>query len=568
MRTDKETLKFRKIFGIYTSSVVIAALAIIAGIAVGIYALNSSFQELEAEHNGHMQSITLSADRNLSSLFKFCRQELHEEARLAVTMPVDDFMINAKKNELLSDSTVKAIAIIDSGKVHSCTNSSIKQLSFYSDFSLDKPCICTDNNNNAYIALVEPTSSAEINLVGLLNMDNFFKRFAGMELSEDYWMALYDMRNGLCIQNSKTKPFINNVGYNNAIKYGAGLEIMARSERCGEMLFDEYSQRTRSPHSSDYIVTALPQSHSENGYYAIGLAIHTDHYTTTLTDIFLRTAICGALILFGILVLFIINRKHSRVNQQMRANISLLNEQNARLQELLQAADELAHQQRLVTIGTLASSANHEFSNLLTPILGYSVLAMEKAGDDEELLDYLEKIYLAASKSKELVARFLRMSRRRTIRERVDLSPDELLENVEKVLTPSRPHNVQVVTEYNCPEKCLYAYETEIEQVMINLILNAFQAMKVDGGTLAISTNHHDEYVEIVLADDGPGIPEEILQHIFEPFYTTKSEGSGTGLGLPIVNQIIEAHHGRIELDTVVGEGTTFRIILPIYKPE
>lgn len=568
MRTEKETLKFRKIFGIYTSSVVVAALAIIAGIAVGIYALNSSFSELEIEHNGHMQSITLSADRNLSSLFKFCRQELHEEARMAVNIPVDDFMANVKKNELLSDCTMKAIAITNQDNVGSCTDSSISNLTFYSDFSVDKPCICTDNNNNAYIALVEPVSNSDTNVVGLLNMDNFFKRFAGMELSEDYWMALYDMHNGLCIQNSKTDPFINNVGYDNALKYGAGLEIVARSEQRGEMIFDEYSQKSRSPHSSDYIVTALPQSHSENGYYAIGLAIHTDHYTRTLTDIFLRTAICGALILFGILVLFIINRKHSRVNQQMRANISLLNEQNSRLQELLQAADELAHQQRLVTVGTLASSANHEFSNLLTPILGYSVIAMEKAGDDEELLDYLEKIYLAASKSKELVARFLRMSRRRTTRERIDLSPDELLENVEKVLSPSRPHNVKVITEYNCPDKCLYAHETEIEQVMINLILNAFQAMKISGGTLTISSSHNDEYVEIILADDGPGIPEEILQHIFEPFYTTKSEGSGTGLGLPIVHQIIEAHHGRIELDTKVGQGTTFRIILPIYKPE
>ncbi|MBQ0040439.1 MAG: HAMP domain-containing histidine kinase [Clostridiales bacterium] len=565
MRTEKETLKFRKIFGIYTSSVVVAALAIIAGIAVGIYALNSSFQELEAEHNGHMQSITLSADRNLASLFKFCRQELHEEARMATNLSVDDFMVNAKKNELLSDSTMKAIAVITDGKVRSCTNSSIRKLSFYCDYSTDNPCICTDNNNNAYIALIEPVSSPNNIVVGLLNMDNFFKRFAGMELSEDYWMALYDMQHGLCIQNNQEEPFINNVNYENAIKYGAGLGIMARSEQYDEMIFDEYSQESKSPHSSEYIVTALPQSHSENGYYAIGLAIHTDHYTRTLTDIFLRTAICGALILFGILVLFIINRKHSRVNQQMRANISLLNEQNARLQELLSAADEFAHQQRLVTIGTLASSANHEFSNLLTPILGYSVMAMEKAQDDEEMMDYLEKIYLAASKSKELVARFLRMSRRSTIRERVDLSPDELLENVEKVLNPSRPHNVKVITDYNCPDKCLYAYETEIEQVMINLILNAFQAMKNEGGTLTISTSHTDEYVNIVLADNGPGIPEEIKQHIFEPFYTTKEEGSGTGLGLSIVNQIIEAHHGRIELDTVVGQGTTFRIILPIY---
>lgn len=565
MRTENGTLKFRKIFGVYTSSVVIAALAVIAGIAVGIYALNSSFHELEAEHNEHMQSITLSADRNLASLFKFCRQELHEEAILSSNIPADEFMINVNKNVLLSDSTMKAIAIINQEEITSCTDQSISHLSFHCDYSTSKPCICTDNNDNAYIAIVEPVSNTNTRVIGLLDMNHFFKRFANLELSEDYWMALYDMRNGLCIQNSLTEPLISNVKYNNAIKYGGGLEIMARSEKCGTMIFDEYSQSHQSPHSSDYIVTALPQSYSENGYYAIGLAIHTNHYTRTLTDIFLRTAICGALILFGILVLFIINRKHSRVNQQMRANINLLNEQNARLQELLHAADELSHQQRLVTIGTLASSANHEFSNLLTPILGYSVMAMEKAGDDEELLDYLEKIYLAASKSKELVARFLRMSRRKATRERVDISPDELLESAEKILSPSRPYNVMVITDYGCPDKCLYAYETEIEQVMINLILNAFQAMKNDGGTLKISTSHNEEYVEIVLADNGPGIPEESLNHIFEPFYTTKSDDSGTGLGLSIVNQIIEAHHGRVEVESTVGIGTTFRIVLPIY---
>ena len=546
----------------------IAMLSIIAGIIVGILALNSSYREFQIEHGSHMRSLVWSTDRNLSNFFNFNREELKDEALVVQYYSQAQILETLNHMDPIQEHLVDAIALFSDDTLVGCTNDRISRLSFNRDYSISAPCLASDSEGKVYVSFIEPVADSDYKLVSLIRIDHFFDKFIGKELTDNYWLALYNMEYGLCIQNDASQPFVRNIGYDSAIERDDGITIMAKSAKSNQILVGEYKFNSKSFRTGNFFMTALPSGLSDNGYLTIGISVETRQFARALHNSFIKTAICGALVLFGLIIIIINVRRRYRANLEMAANIKLLKERNDSMRQLLETSEEIAHQQRLVTIGTIASSVNHEFSNLLTPIMGYSLMAMEKAEDNEEVMDYLERIYHSSAKAKDLVARFLQLSRKKTSDESVDFSPDEILSNVEKMLRPSLPFNVNVVKQYNCPERCLYGHKHEIEQVIINLVLNAFQAMKNDGGTLKISTHRNDEYVEFALEDNGPGIPEEVQPRIFEPFFTTKDNDSGTGLGLSIVKQIVESHHGRIELESEFNKGTTFRIILPIYKPD
>ena len=125
--------------------------------------------------------------------------------------------------------------------------------------------------------------------------------------------------------------------------------------------------------------------------------------------------------------------------------------------------------------------------------------------------------------------------------------------------------NITVAEKYDETIPKIKAFPGELNQVWTNLIDNAIDAMEVNNkGRLEISTTRDGRFVKIVLKDDGPGIAKDIQQKIFDPFFTTKGEGKGVGLGLAVVYGIVESHGGDIEVDTKVGEGTTFCVDLPI----
>jgi len=129
---------------------------------------------------------------------------------------------------------------------------------------------------------------------------------------------------------------------------------------------------------------------------------------------------------------------------------------------------------------------------------------------------------------------------------------------------PAKPGNVSVKKELNCRGLWLYGNETQLSQLLLNLILNAFHAMAQAGGVLTLSTERRENEIVFSVSDTGSGIPEEIREHIFDPFFTTKESGAGTGLGLAIAQQVVSEHNGRITLDSTVGEGTTFSAIFPL----
>jgi signal transduction histidine kinase len=233
-----------------------------------------------------------------------------------------------------------------------------------------------------------------------------------------------------------------------------------------------------------------------------------------------------------------------------------------------QLRQQLLQAQKLSSVGALASSVAHEFNNILTTIMNYAKLALKPTTDEAGRMQALEKILKGSQRAATIVNSMLGFARNRaTVRVDCDLVAlvEEVLVLAEKDLSK---HRIQVEKRFQGrPRACVVP--SQIEQIILNLIINARQAMP-RGGTLRLEVREAAEpgLVEMRVGDSGIGIPPERLRLIFEPFYTTKepdeSGHGGTGLGLSVCRQIIEQHHGRIRVESLVGKGSTFTVKLPV----
>lgn len=234
------------------------------------------------------------------------------------------------------------------------------------------------------------------------------------------------------------------------------------------------------------------------------------------------------------------------------------------LEKIHKQTQDLAHHQRLETIGTLTSSIAHEFNNLLTPIMSYSLLTLEKLPpEEEELYDNVLEIYQASQKAKVIISRLSDLARKNSPNTFHMISLDEQVKKTLDIALPAKPEHVELKLDLNCWDQRIKANEIQICQLLLNLILNAFHALEQQGDTLCVSTTFDDKSVYLRVEDNGNGIPKEIQGSIFEPFFTTKDAGKGTGLGLAIVAQVVEDHMGEIRVESEPGQGTGFLVRIP-----
>jgi signal transduction histidine kinase len=242
---------------------------------------------------------------------------------------------------------------------------------------------------------------------------------------------------------------------------------------------------------------------------------------------------------------------------------------NAETEQLRQ---QLLQAQRLSSMGALASSVAHEFNNILTTIINYAKMGLRAEGNDRARTEALEKILKGSQRAATIVNSMLGFARNQSHRrERTDLAKlvDEVLVLTEKDLTK---HHVQVQKLFHDRPKAPVV-PGQIEQILLNLIINARQAMPRGGQLrLELRENRRTHMAEIRVSDTGVGIPPDQLRLIFEPFYTTKQPDEhghgGSGLGLSVCRQIVEQHHGRIRVESVVGTGSTFTVKLPLRAEE
>lgn len=230
--------------------------------------------------------------------------------------------------------------------------------------------------------------------------------------------------------------------------------------------------------------------------------------------------------------------------------------------------EQLLRAQRLSSVGTLASSVAHEFNNILTTIINYAKLGIRPDCSEASRIQAFEKILKGSNRAAVIVSSMLGFARNgSTKRESVELIPlvDEVLVLTEKDLSK---HQIKAEKRYQGNPK-VPVVRGQIEQILLNLIINARQAMPTGGRlTVDVRVNPKSQMAEIAICDTGVGIPPEQLRLIFEPFYTTKKPDEhghgGSGLGLSVCRQIIEQHHGRIRVESVVGKGSKFTVKLPI----
>lgn len=232
-------------------------------------------------------------------------------------------------------------------------------------------------------------------------------------------------------------------------------------------------------------------------------------------------------------------------------------------QALVSSEARLRQAQKLEMLGTLTSGIAHEFNNLLSPILGHSEIVLHQLPIEHESYDSVSEIHQTAEDAREIIAQLLTYSKPEESNlpfSQFDLQ--ELVQECHKLIRPIMPFSTKLIVTTLSPE-IVYGNRKQIQQVLLNLITNAYQAISSDQGLIEIAIHSDAAFATCVISDNGSGMNDETLSNVFEPFYTSKSENKGTGLGLYVVKNIIDAHHGEIYVSSDVGNGTCFTIKLP-----
>ena len=240
--------------------------------------------------------------------------------------------------------------------------------------------------------------------------------------------------------------------------------------------------------------------------------------------------------------------------------------------------DKLAQSQKLEAIGTLAGGIAHDFNNILTSILGYGELLQRILPADSKALRYQNKVMQAGNRAKELVKQILAFSRK-TEQKRIPMDMSTMLQEVLKLLRPAIPTTIAI--KHDIDKQCgsILADPIQIHQLIMNLCTNAYHAMREKGGELAVTVKSikidQDDskvlnmqlspgaHVKLEISDTGCGMDHSTLARIFDPYFTTKSEGEGTGLGLSVVHGIVKSHKGYISANSEPGKGTSFHVYFP-----
>ena len=236
-------------------------------------------------------------------------------------------------------------------------------------------------------------------------------------------------------------------------------------------------------------------------------------------------------------------------------------------QQIAELQQQLLESQKMSTVGALASSITHEFNNILTTVINYAKLGLRHKDEDSRDKAF-NKILAAGQRASRITTGMLAYARNKSDRrDEIDLAQlvDEVLLLVEKDL---EVHRVKV--EVNTVGEARATVNVgQLQQVLLNLIINGRQAMEAGGRLIiGIKANREEGWAEISVRDTGAGIPADNLRKIFDRFFTTKTTDSqgqgGTGLGLALCRDVIEAHQGRIRVESTVGKGTTFTLKLPL----
>ena len=242
--------------------------------------------------------------------------------------------------------------------------------------------------------------------------------------------------------------------------------------------------------------------------------------------------------------------------------------------------NQLLHSQKMEALGTFAGGIAHDFNNVLTIIMGFAEMALMDVGRNQVITTQLEQIIEASKRARDLVRQILTFCRKAE-QQKKPLNVVPIIKETLKFLEASFPATIKIQSSLVSNDKLIMGDPSQFHQILMNLCSNAGHAMR-DGGVLevdleVIDSRHSEsaqiddlepgEYLRLTVRDSGPGVDPEIRERIFEPYFTTKPVGEGSGLGLAVVHGIVTSHGGIIRLDQSCTQGARFEVYLPVVEP-
>jgi len=274
------------------------------------------------------------------------------------------------------------------------------------------------------------------------------------------------------------------------------------------------------------------------------------------------------------------------LNMQLAKGLLELHEENKKviiaMNEQERLKKRLSQAEKMEAIGTLAGGIAHDFNNILSVIFGYADISRRILPPESDIVSNLNQILKASERARDLVKQILCFSRQN----KGEPIPLQLAVNVKEILKMIRsslPTTIEIIQDIDMEQNFIYADPTQVHQIVMNLCTNAFHAMEKTGGELRVSLKkvtvgaaeiyrHPDakvgEYMKLSVCDSGCGIDPAVKEKIFEPYFTTKGIGEGTGMGLAIVHGIVANYGGFIDVYSEPDKGTSFNVFIPVWHGE
>ncbi len=254
-----------------------------------------------------------------------------------------------------------------------------------------------------------------------------------------------------------------------------------------------------------------------------------------------------------------------------------IGEQKKHARQKKELEDRLRQAEKMESLGSLAGGIAHDFNNILFPIVGYTEVLLQETPEGDDAQDLLERILKATDRATDLVKQILTFSRRgETGLKPIRIQP--VVKEALKLVRASIPTTIEIHQHIENEGGIIMGNPTRIHQIVMNLCTNAYHAMEEKGGKLEVTLTEIDSkdnahglmgmkpgpYLALTVSDTGDGMPPEVLKRIFEPYYTTKEMGKGTGMGLAVVHGIVKEFGGDIKVDSELGKGSAFKVYLPV----
>ncbi len=550
-------------------------------IGIGIFKAWEAFREFDEtimrEKDSQFYSLISSEDISLeNSLDSFCREaetyferqglnQLVKEWRESEDGSTGDLREYISSNNLTENPLYSDILMMKDGS-QVLSASGRKGFSMLTDADGRGIRICTDEGGRYYMAY-ETVASEGISYEALIDLEKLYLTSLGENRGRG--VILVDSTSTILIARQRGETLIIPVAEADGTKLSRHRDFMIESQGTQQSGGLSIDVEDNKGHTHTERIVVQPSGRTTNGEFAIGITADFDEALRPSRHAAEMILFFGGMTVAGIIVLIFMLILLRRANTANERDLEVLKKKNTAMEELNQNMQALAHHQRLETIGTMTASIAHDFNNLLTPIMGYSIMAAEMLPDDQtEIQDYMMEVYNASVKAKDIVQRLADLSKKGKEESYKVLDPVEVIRNSLKVTLPAKPKNVDVRGRFSSGLARIRGDATQVSQLVINIVLNAYDAMREKGGTLTVSTRIEEGGVAMRFNDTGTGMDAETLARIFDPFYTTKESGKGTGLGLAIVHQICDTHNAKVYVDSEPGVGTEFRIIFPIVQEE